>query len=111
MQQLDKEAGHRIHIFTRKYAGTAKFTKVYLLSFLGPTLLTLVTLMFLGSCFLLILLYLETNDIPFGRFTIFGVGLRLEAIFSLILSFSFCDLYSVFVLVLVLLFLLKLELL
>ena len=92
-------------------AGAAKFTKICLLSFLGPTFQALVTLMFLGSCFLLILSYLETNDVPFGRFTIFGVGLRLETIFSLILSFDFCDLYPVFFLVLVLLFLLKLELL
>ena len=92
-------------------AGAAKFTKICLLSFLGPTFQALVTLMFLGSCFLLILSYLETNDVPFGRFTIFGVGLRPETIFSLILSFAFCNLYPVFFLVLVLLFFLKLELL
>ena len=100
---------HFLYIFLK--AGAAKFNKICLLSFLGPTFLALVTLMFLGSCFLLILSYLKTNDVPFGRFTIFGVGLRLKTIFSLILFFAFCELYLVFFLVLVLLFLIKLELL
>ena len=66
---------HFLLVFLK--AGAAKFTKICLLSFLGPTFQALVTLMFLGSCFLLILSYLETANVPFGIFTIFGVGLHL----------------------------------
>ena len=40
--------------------------------FLGPIILVLVTLMFPGSCFLLILLYLDMKDVPLGKFTATG---------------------------------------
>ena len=75
---------------------------------LGPTFLTFFTLMFAGSYFLLILSYLATKAVPFGKVTTFGVSLRLRTIFSLISCFS-CDLYQIFFLILVLLLPLKLR--
>ena len=42
--------------------------------FLGPTVLLLDTRMLPGNCFLLILSYLNTKDVPLGRFTATGTG-------------------------------------
>ena len=57
--------------------------------YLRPIVLARVTLMFPGSCFLLILSYLETKDVPLGKFTANGTGLRWRTILSLIFSFAF----------------------
>ena len=66
-------------------AGPAKFNRILLLFFLGPIFLGRVTLIFLGSCFQLILSYLARKVFPFGRFTTFGVAVFL----SIVLSFIF----------------------
>ena len=62
-------------------AGAVKLTKILLLSLLRPMFLVFVTLMFVGSFFLLILSYFEMKDVPFGRFTTFVVGLCRKIIF------------------------------
>ena len=47
--------------------------------FLGPMVLVLDILMFFSKFFLLILLYLATKDVPFGKFTLSGTA-RLPSI-------------------------------
>ena len=64
---------------------------LFLIFCLGPIVLALVTLMFPGSCFLLILSYLETKDMPLCKFTATETGLRRRTILSLISSFAFYD--------------------
>ena len=91
--------------------GAARLCKILLLFLLGPIFLALITLMFLGSRFLLILSYFVANDLPLGKLTIFGDALRLKVILSPIVFFVSYDLYLKFFLNLVLLFRLKLALL
>ena len=56
----------------------ARLKYIQRLFLLGPIVLTLLTLMFIGSCFLLILSHFETKDLPFGRLTVFGFALFLK---------------------------------
>ena len=57
--------------------------------FLGPTVLVLDTLIFSGNFFLLILSYLDTKDVPLGRFTASGTARRQSTNFPLIFLFFF----------------------
>ena len=56
-------------------ASLARLKYIQWLFLLGPIVLTL---MFMGSCFLLILSHFETKDLLFGRLTVLGVALFLK---------------------------------
>ena len=68
---------------------TEFFCYFFLVLFFPIFFLVRVTLIFLGSCFQLILSYLATKVFPFGRFTTFGVALFLNTILSFIFSFFY----------------------
>ena len=57
--------------------------------FPGPTILVLDTLIFPCNFFVLILSYLDTKDVPLGRFTASGTALRQSTNFPLIFLFFF----------------------
>ena len=97
----------RFRIIFRR-AGAARLSKILLLFLLSPIFLALLTLIFLGSCFLLIFSYFAVKDLPSGKLTTFGPALRLKTILSLIVFFVSYDLYLEFFLKLFLLFRLKL---
>ena len=77
----------------------ARLKYIQWLFLLGPIVLTLLTLMFIGSCFLLILSHFETKDLPFGRLTVLGVALFLKIMCLLtifFILFFFFFLYQIF---------------
>ena len=57
--------------------------------FLRSTVFVLDTGIFLGNYFLLILSYLDTKDVPLGRFAANGIGRQRSTTFSLIFFFFF----------------------
>ena len=66
-------------------------SKILLLFCLAPMVLSRLTFMFMGSCFLLILSHLEVKVLPFGKFTIVGYALFLKMTVCFII---FCDYYD-----------------
>ena len=71
-------------------AGAAWLIKILVLFCLAPMILSRLTFMFKGSCFLLILSHLVVKDLPSGKFTIVGYTLFLKMIVCFII---FCDYY------------------